>query len=66
MNNKQSSSPVFVLTSLSFANSNNKTLPLHNHHHETKRSSSSIAKFDYCLPPDEINNAEQQEGKPLK
>jgi len=53
MNNVQPSTPGFVLTSLSFGQNESKTLK-----HRTHAASvqpSSIAKFDYCLPPEEFN-----------
>jgi hypothetical protein len=55
MNNMQTTTPGFVLTSLSFRQTDKKKTiqePVNS------RSQSSIAKFDYCLPPDDFTNTE--------
>ena len=53
--NIQTTTPGFVLTSLSFktAERNNK-IPKYNQQYEAPHKS-CITKFDYCLPPEEIN-----------
>jgi len=53
MNNMQATTPGFVLTSLSFRQTENKNTP---HQQEANTEPhSSIAKFDYCLPPEEAD-----------
>lgn len=62
MKNMQPSTPGFVLTSLSFGKNENKTLKHRKHTTSVTVQSSSIAKFDYCLPPDELNYFDLPEG----
>ncbi len=61
MKNMHSSSPGFVLTSLSFAQADNKAPKHKKRKLSATAHSSSIIKFDYCLPPDEFNNFELQD-----
>lgn len=53
-----STTPGFVLTSLSFRKTENKKTTAKSWQ-QTGIESRSIAKFDYCLPPEELNNGEQ-------
>jgi hypothetical protein len=53
MKNTLSTTPGFVLTSLSFKNSVREKVALPNERPFTASHRSSIAKFDYCLPPEE-------------
>ena len=57
MKNMQTTTAGFVLTSLSFWQTENKkaTRQTNMEYH------SSIAKFDYCLPPDEFMNTASAE-----
>ncbi|MBL0356879.1 MAG: hypothetical protein IPP72_08275 [Chitinophagaceae bacterium] len=57
MKSVQSTSPGFVLTSLSFQASESKKNLLQTNQQYVASHKSSIAKFDYCLPPDDINAA---------
>jgi hypothetical protein len=63
MNNVQPSTPGFVLTSLSFGQNKKNTLKIRNHSTSATESPSSIAKFDYCLPPDEFNYFDLPDGE---
>jgi hypothetical protein len=60
MNNMQTTTPGFVLTSLSF-NTREKKKTIQ--HVENNNGHSSIAKFDYCLPPDDFTNTEMAGNK---
>jgi hypothetical protein len=55
MKNMQPSTPGFVLTSLSLGQNDNKAQNNKNHQASAAVHQSSIVKFDYCLPPDELN-----------
>ena len=58
MKNIQSSTPGFVLTSISFSKkSENATSSVFQNQLKEKQQS-CITKFDYCLPPDEYINGE--------
>ncbi|MES2848289.1 MAG: hypothetical protein V4685_04500 [Bacteroidota bacterium] len=58
MKNIQTSTPGFVLTSLSFRQTDGQKAA-HNGWQQTNiPPHSSITKFDYCLPPDELIAAE--------
>ncbi|HOZ80259.1 MAG TPA: hypothetical protein PLY34_19845 [Ferruginibacter sp.] len=65
MNNVQPSTPGFVLTSLSFGQSEIKALKHKKHQPSASVHTSSIAKFDYCLPPDEFNYFDMPDGEQL-
>jgi hypothetical protein len=53
-----STTPGFVLTSLSFRKNENKKATAKSWQ-PTGIESRSIAKFDYCLPPEELNSSDQ-------
>ncbi len=53
MKNIQSSTPGFVLTSMSFSKNNQHQQGAGFQNPSNTKPQSSIAKFDYCLPPDE-------------
>ena len=55
MKNMQSTTPGFVLTSMSFKQADSKKNQQANHQLFEPVHKSSIAKFDYCLPPEENN-----------
>lgn len=55
-----STTPGFVLTSLSFRKTENKTTTIPSWQQAVTENRSSIAKFDYCLPPEELNNGDQE------
>lgn len=52
----------FVLTSLSLWQTENKKTTQKNWQQKNIENHSSIAKFDYCLPPEELNNTEYAEN----
>lgn len=56
MKNTLSTTPGFVLTSLSFKNSEREKAVLPNQQPFAASHRSSIAKFDYCLPPEESSS----------
>ena len=60
MNNIPTTTPGFVLTSLSFNTEQNKKNAEQNFEHRYASQKSSIAKFDYCLPPEEASSAEMK------
>lgn len=63
MKNMSSSTPGFVLTSLSFGQNENKTLKHIKRQPSATIPPSSIAKFDYCLPPEEFNYFDLPDGE---
>lgn len=64
MKNMQPTTPGFVLTSLSYGQNNSKVLKQKKSKHSNNTQQSSIAKFDYCLPPDEFNYFDSPDGQP--
>lgn len=63
MNNMQPSTPGFVLTSLTYRTDDNNNLQQNNRKPAATEQPSSIAKFDYCLPPGELNYFDLPEGE---
>jgi|GEM_PF-1941332 len=63
MNNVQPSTPGFILTSLSFGQNESNTLKQKKRNASAPVQPSSIAKFDYCLPPDEYNYFDWPDGE---
>ena len=63
MNNMQATTAGFVLTSLSFQQTENKKASLQTWQQTNMEHRSSIAKFDYCLPPDEFINTATTETR---
>jgi hypothetical protein len=59
----QSTTPGFVLTSLSLCQTENKKTTQNLWQQTNIEKHSNIAKFDYCLPPDEFNIAEQADNR---
>jgi len=57
MKSIQSTTPGFVLTSMSFKTAENKKNIQPNNQQYSTSHKSSIAKFDYCLPPEENNTS---------
>jgi hypothetical protein len=55
MKNMQATTPGFVLTSMSFKPADNQKGKQSSHQQFESVHKSSIAKFDYCLPPEENN-----------
>lgn len=55
MKNMQATTPGFVLTSMSFKQADSKKNQAVNQQQFEPVHKSSIAKFDYCLPPEENN-----------
>jgi hypothetical protein len=64
MKNMQGTTPAFVLTSLSFKQIENKTTTQQQWQPNMEHRS-TIAKFDYCLPPEELNGTEQKNHFPF-
>ncbi len=59
MKNMQATTPGFVLTSMSFKSADSKKNQQASHQHFDSMHKSSIAKFDYCLPPQEHNGPDE-------
>lgn len=64
MKNMQPTTPGFVMTSLSWGQNNNKAYKQKKGKSSNTTHQSSIAKFDYCLPPDEFNYFDLPDGLP--
>jgi hypothetical protein len=58
MKNIQTTTPGFVLTSLSFRQNDGQKKDQNSWQQTSIPQHSSITKFDYCLPPDELIAAE--------
>ncbi len=64
MKNIQATTPAFVLTSLSFKQTENETVSQQQLHPNIEHRS-TIAKFDYCLPPEETDGTGQKSHFPF-